>query len=378
MSPDEPIHRLEELARTAAVQARQDYGLILNPEELEPVDRILRAEAVRSDPQRRELLAAVYGAWLGEVARSRWPAKWVGLSEPVAPRLNVAGLLISPIDAVRRRLESPATETFVALFQQLEAWIQGQKAAQADALSVNRDAWNRLSTDARYAGEGELPPDAPAAREAIDEWLRNEVDGKDLLCLGAGGGRQGPLHAIAGARVTVVALSEQQLEHDRRAAESRWLAVRTLAASLDDLSALEAASFDVVLQPVSACYVPDVEKVYAQVARVLRRGGLYVVQHKHPASLQGSSEPMAGGYLLARPDIEGSALPPEPKAPHRDGDSVEFIHSLDSLLGGLCRAGFTIEDYREPPRADAWAPAGSAAHRASYLPPYLKIKARRV
>jgi len=54
------------------------------------------------------------------------------------------------------------------------------------------------------------------------------------------------------------------------------------------------------------------------------------------------------------------------------------VHGLDALIGGLCRAGFVIEAFSEPPRADASAPAGSPGHRAWFLPPYLKIKARRI
>ena len=61
----------------------------------------------------------------------------------------------------------------------------------------------------------------------------------------------------------------------------------------------------------------------------------------------------------------------------REPGAVEFVHTLDALLGGLCAAGFVIEDLAEPPRADALAPPGTAGHRAWFLPPYLKVKARR-
>ena len=44
---------------------------------------------------------------------------------------------------------------------------------------------------------------------------------------------------------------------------------------------------------------------------------------------------------------------------------------------GLCRAGFAIEDLVEPMRADVSAPAGEIGHRGRYVPPYVRIKARR-
>jgi len=156
-----------------------------------------------------------------------------------------------------------------------------------------------------------LPKDRDAARAALDEWLRDEpLDGKSLLCLGAGGGRQGPLHALAGATVTVVDVSERQLDHDRKAG------LKTLCASMDKLEGLAAGSFDIVVQPVSSCYVADLDRVHAEVARVLRPGGLYIVQHKQPASLQSSSE---GAYVVGFPCSEGAALPDQTAAYREPG-----------------------------------------------------------
>jgi hypothetical protein len=44
----------------------------------------------------------------------------------------------------------------------------------------------------------------------------------------------------------------------------------------------------------------------------------------------------------------------------------------------LCRAGFVIEDLREPYRADPTKPPGHFGHRGRFVPPYVRIKARRV
>ncbi len=353
------MQQLETLAEAAEAHARQEHGAAIGLDNVAAADRILHAECRRLDPERLESMAACYGAWLGRIAVRRWNASWVGLFEPSAPRLRIRGILISPIDAVRRRLTDPTAPTLAAILRQIETWASPEPGAS----TANREAWDRLAADPRFAGPVD-PSGDPAA--ALDEWLRAEgVRGKSVLCLGAGGGRQGPLFAMAGATVTVVDFSERQLDHDRSAG------LQTVCASIDDLRALAPASFDVVVQPVSACYVPDVERVYAEVARVIRPGGLYVVQHKQPGSLQAGDD-----LRIAQPSVEGAALPPS-TASHRESGTVEYLHGLDALLGGLCRAGFVIEDVVEPPRADALAPAGSPGHRAWYLPPYLKIKARR-
>jgi SAM-dependent methyltransferase len=361
---------LEDLADAAEAHARREHGLAL--EDPAQADRILRAEAGRPDAGRFEFLSACYGAWLGRWARRRWQGRWVGLSEPVPPRLRVGGVAVSPMDAVARRLRDPSAPSLPELLEPLEGWAR-EAAARAEAASANRAAWDALADDPRFAGPAPFPDDPDSG---LDEWVRAEgVRGKRVLCLGAGGGRQGPLHARAGADVTVVDVSERQLGHDRRAAAELGLSLRAVCASIDALGALEAASFDIAVQPVSACYVPDVRRVYAEVARVVRPGGLYVVQHKQPAGLQAGAGP---GYALEHPADEGRLLPPAPPgAFHREAGTAEFLHPLGALLGGLCRAGFVIEDVEEPPRADAWAPPGSPGHRARYLPPYLKVKARR-
>src|SRR5262245_43648334 len=82
-------------------------------------------------------------------------------------------------------------------------------------------------------------------------WLGGDIRGRTLLCLAAGGGKHGPLYAAAGAVVTVVDLSPAQLELDRQVAAERRLELRTVEASMDDLSMLDRGQFDIVVHPVS-------------------------------------------------------------------------------------------------------------------------------
>jgi SAM-dependent methyltransferase len=258
--------------------------------------------------------------------------------------------------------------------------------ARRDAvLDHNSRAWDRL------AGRRE-----PLARPAIDEafgdprswlggggtedrpWLPERLDGLDVLCLAAGGGKHGPLYAAAGARVTVVDLSAAMLDLDRQVARERGIDMDIIQGSMDDLAMLGAGRFDLVVHPVSTCYVPDVGRVFREVARVVKAGGLYVSQHKAPASLQSSLEPGPGGlYELRHPLAGVGPLPPEPPSRLREVGTHEFVHSLTALLGGICRAGFTVEDVCEPDHSRPRAGPGSFAHRAAFLPPYLRVLARR-
>ncbi len=178
--------------------------------------------------------------------------------------------------------------------------------------------------------------------------------------------------------MTVVDLSGEMLALDRAVAQERRLEIRTIEASMDDLSALAPASFDIVIQPVSTCYLPRVADVYREVARVTCAGGLYISQHKQPTSLQASAAPGPRGYDLLEPYYRTGPLPPVAGSPHRELGTLEFLHRWEELLGGMCRAGFAIEDLYEPLHGDERAALGSFAHRSRYVAPYVRIKARRV
>lgn len=57
---------------------------------------------------------------------------------------------------------------------------------------------------------------------------------------------------------------------------------------------------------------------------------------------------------------------------------MEFLHRWENLVGGLARAGFCLEDLREPCRAKENARPGEIGHRGTYTAPYVRMKARRL
>ncbi|MEX0704862.1 MAG: class I SAM-dependent methyltransferase [Planctomycetales bacterium] len=249
----------------------------------------------------------------------------------------------------------------------------------SDHLRHNRRAWDRLaekgSRFARVATDTECAN--PLAALDGRGWLPASVKGLDVLCLASGGGWQSILYAAAGANVTVVDLSPSMLALDAREAERRGFAVRVVEASMDDLAPLRDESFDLVHQPVSTCYVPDVIAVYREVARVLRDGGTYISQHKQPASLQVSDRDPRDRYVLGVEYYHEGPLPLVNDASYRERGATEYLHRWEDLVGGLCRAGFVLEDLREPRRADHRAEPGHFGHRGRFIPPYVRLLARR-
>lgn len=243
----------------------------------------------------------------------------------------------------------------------------------------NRRAWDARARRSDWFTEP--IEDAAFARplESLDQagWLEGDVTRRRVLCLAAGGGRQGPLFAAAGAITTVFDLSAAMLARDVEVAAARGLDLRVVQGSMDDLSAFEPASFDIVCQPVSTCYVPDVGIVFREIARVVAPGGIYISQHKQPTSLQSDVRPSPGGYLLREPYYRREPLPPVSGTVVREEGTIEFLHRWEQLLGGICRAGFVIEDVLEPLLADPHGDPAGFARRSAFIPPYVRIKARR-
>lgn len=245
----------------------------------------------------------------------------------------------------------------------------------------NQRAWDeRARNNERHTAKA-LSKDLLNPLPILDPegWLGGSVKGKKVLCLASGGGLQSALLAAAGALVTVVDLSVEMLLRDREVAAKHGFQILTVQASMEDLSMLPANTFEIILHPVSTCYVPDVGPVFAEVARIAREGALYISQHKQPASLQAETLNTGRGYLVVEPADRTGPLPPVLPCMHRESDAIEYLHRWQDIIGKMCRAGFIIEDLVEPRSgANILAQPGTFEHRSAFLPPYVKLKARRL
>src|SRR2546425_12946786 len=119
--------------------------------------------------------------------------------------------------------------------------------------AANRRAWDERVRQGKPHTERAADRHFKNPMAVVDEcgWLGGDVAGKHVLCLAAGGGKHSVLFAAAGAKVTVVDISPQMLALDRELAAKRGLEIQVVESSMDDLSMFAAASFDVVIQPVS-------------------------------------------------------------------------------------------------------------------------------
>lgn len=247
-------------------------------------------------------------------------------------------------------------------------------------VAQNRQAWNQMVASGHVLTRPASAEELRQPLKTVDAvgWLGGNIRGWNVLCLAAGGGRHGPLYAAAGARVTVVDLSPAMLEVDRKVAAQHKLSLRTVETSMDDLQTFRASEFDLVIHPVSTCYLPSLKRLFPEIARVTRAGGLYISQHKQPSNLQTSLQTFTGQYVVEHAYYDRAPVPPASGPSRlREPNTREFVHSWTAILAGICRSGFSINDVTEPNHGKPDSLPGSFAHRCHYIAPYIRIKAVR-
>ena len=143
-----------------------------------------------------------------------------------------------------------------------------------DRVAAADDKWFRVCTPAEIesARNGELQIKLTPTKNLPNDWLA-PLENKRVLCLAGGGGQQAPLLAAAGAIVTVFDLSEKQLQRDQLVAEREGLSLDRLIGDMRDLSMFADASFELIINPTSVCYCPDVLPIWRECFRVLNPGG---------------------------------------------------------------------------------------------------------
>lgn len=215
-----------------------------------------------------------------------------------------------------------------------------------------------------------LTPNLPVPRD----WFPSDFKGIDILGLASGGGQQMPILAALGANVTSFDNSAKQLEQDKFVAEREGLEIKLEKGDAADLSRFADESFDLIWHPCSNCFMPNIEPVWREAFRVLRKGGAMLSGfHNGFLFIFDRFKDEYEGILEVRhalPYSDLTHLTAEQRQKFiENGETLEFGHTLEQQIGGQIKAGFVIAGFFE----DYWSDSATALNK--YAPTFIATKA---
>lgn len=247
----------------------------------------------------------------------------------------------------------------------------------------NKERWEELAQAGVEFSRPWLNLDVASARQEVDPHdVMGDVRNKSVLCLAGGGGQQSVAFALLEATVTVLDVSETQLERDRQALAHYGLQARLEQRDMRDLALFAKNSFDVVWQAWSINFIPDISSVFDEVKRVLKSGGLYRLQWGNPFLVDMDEKDWTGdGYLLRWPYRDGEKMFTDPDWEIQQPDGTvrrvpgprEFNHKLSTVVNGLIQRGFQLRGLWEDELGNPAAPPGAWEHLKTIAPRELTI-----
>jgi SAM-dependent methyltransferase len=160
-----------------------------------------------------------------------------------------------------------------------------------------------------------------------------------VLCLAGGGGQQAPILAAHGAVVTVFDNSARQLAKEKMVAEREGYEIALVKGDMTRRLPFGDGEFDLVVHPISNCYVENVYHVWRECHRVLKKGGILL------AGMDNGINFLFNDYeaLMVENQLPYNPLRDKSLAASAD-DGVQFSHTLAEQIGGQLRAGFRLTD----------------------------------
>ncbi len=231
--------------------------------------------------------------------------------------------------------------------------------AAATAIDVNRRAWDETAAHhAKHAADegarlraGDLPPTLAALDGALPRAL-GDLARKDVLHLLCNRGAETIALGRGARSILGVDLSPAAVRAARRLAAEAGSDARFVAAEATDWLARTPRRFDIAFASWGVtCWLPDVAKFARGVARVLRRGGRFVLLDGHPAANSGAGvgDP-ADSYFggpAGTPRRERWFFDYHGKGDRREVDIAWWQWTIGDVVTAFAASGLRVEELRE-------------------------------
>ncbi len=222
--------------------------------------------------------------------------------------------------------------------------------SEPDSRAANRRDWDACA-DEYQATHGAFLRDVgfvwcPEGLDEADARILGDVGGRLVLEVGCGAAQCARWLTTRGARAVGLDLSHRQLQHARRIDQATGVEVPVVCATATDLP-FPAGAFDAVFCAFGALqFVADAGRAVAEVARVLRPGGVFAFSVTHPVRWTLPDDPSRDGLV-----VTGSYFDRTPYVEVDDRGEVTYAEhhrTIGDWVGILARAGFRLTDLVEP------------------------------
>lgn len=169
-------------------------------------------------------------------------------------------------------------------------------------------------------------------------WFGN-LKGAKVLGLASGGGQQMPIFNAVGSICTVMDYSQKQLDQEKIVAERENYEINTVRADMTKQFPFEDEQFDLIFNPVSNCFIENLENMWNECYRVLKKGGVLLAAFCNDIN-----------YIVDESEkhiIE--ELPYNPLKQERrykesiDNDyGLQFSHTIEEQIQGQLDSGFRL------------------------------------
>ena len=209
-----------------------------------------------------------------------------------------------------------------------EGWEWGKPITHEAFLKAKNGEWQVL-----------LTPTKPVPKE----WF-GTLSHKKLFGLASGGAQQIPVFSALGAECTVLDYSKKQCESEKETAEREGYSVNIIRGDMTKPLPFPDETFDIIFHPVSNVYIKEVEPVFKECFRILKKGGVLLCG-------------LDNGINFMVDDDEERIVNSFPFDPLKNSEQlkqladsdcgVQFSHTAEEQIGGQLKAGFVLTDIYE-------------------------------
>ena len=180
--------------------------------------------------------------------------------------------------------------------------------------------------------------------------LLGNVNRKRVLEIGCGGGQCSIALAKQGAKCIGLDISVEQLKFAIKLAERENVRIKFIQGSFQNLKRINSTSQDIVFSAFALQYALNLNRVFSEVYRVLRKNGIFAFSLDHPFYniFDVEAPRISNGYFRIKQSYfkTGKFVNDWPDSSKRK--FVIYKRKVSDLYNGLVSVGFFVEQIIEP------------------------------